>query len=66
MSPVLTRPLWFPVMVLADQILGLDPADDWGGRWSFGQEKRFKKIFLPIFLKVKINYVCEAEMIALL
>jgi len=48
-SPVLTLPLWFPVMVLADQILGLDPVDDWRGKWSFGQEKL--SIFAHFFKK---------------
>ena len=30
-SPLLTLPLWFPVMLLADQILDFNPVDDWVG-----------------------------------
>ena len=63
-SPLLTLPLWFPVMGLADQILEFNPVDDYGGKWNWGQ---LNHPILPIYFFKSANsiYVCEAEMIAL-
>ena len=51
-SPMLTWPLWFPVMGLAYQMLEFNPVEDWRDKCNFGQKHH---PILPIFKKVKIQ-----------
>ena len=44
-SIFLTLPLWFPVMVLVDQILGSDPGDDWGDAGNSTSKSNCSKVF---------------------